>query len=244
MPVNINYLKKMTAWLLPYTCLLCRSTTDTERDLCIDCQHSLPLLKNGCLACARPLPSTSHATHCQLCVQHPPPFDVTHALFLYEQPITQLILELKFKQSLANARILGELLAQQIRQHWYAQKTLPDVIIPIPLHAARIKQRGFNQAHEIARPIATAIQRPIKYHGVHRVKSTRAQATLNVIDREKNIQDAFAINLDLSQQHIAVIDDVITTGETIKEFCKMLRQAGAQKIDVWCCARAQQLSKP
>jgi ComF family protein len=232
-----HYLKKIENWLLPYTCLLCKKLTRNGQDVCHDCEQLFPLLNQACLSCAYPL-TRIFATHCNRCIKTPPPFDRTHALYLYEAPIKQLILELKFKHALMNARILGEILANHIQKKWYLQKSLPDYIIPVPLHPNRLKERGFNQALEMARPIAKIIKRPIQYKNIHRVKSTFAQATLNAVERHHNMQEAFIIDLDLSHRYIAVIDDVITTGETLLSFCKMLKQAGAQKIDIWCCARA------
>jgi ComF family protein len=231
------YLKKIESWLLPYVCILCKKRTSTIRDLCNDCEQSLPLLNHSCLRCADPM-ANSIAAYCHQCIKQPPPFDATYALYRYEMPIKQLILELKFKQALVNARVLGELLANQIQKNWYAQKTLPDCIVPIPIHANRLKERGFNQALEIARPIAKAIQRPIQRKSIDRIKPTLAQSTLNAVERHLNMQEAFIVDLDLTHQQIAVIDDVITTGETVMAFCKMLKQAGAHSIDVWCCARA------
>jgi ComF family protein len=233
-----HYLKKMEAWLLPYTCILCKNLTNHSRDLCEPCHQRLPILTNPCLRCAHPLMETTKDNYCQACQLHARPMDTTYALFLYQAPITQLILELKFKHMLINARILGELMAYQIKHQWYAQKPLPDIIMPIPLHVSRLKERGFNQALEIARPIAKYIQRPLNYQAAQRIKSTAAQATLNAIERQQNIQNAFVLTESLNHQHIAVVDDVITTGETIMEFCHTLKQNGVRKIDVWSCARA------
>jgi ComF family protein len=235
MQIYKHYLKKIESWLLPYTCLLCKRSTNSMRDLCNDCEESLPLLNHACLHCAYPMLKNRN---CNQCSKQSPSFDTIHALYLYEMPIKQLIHELKFKCVLVNARLLGELLAKQIQKNWYAQKPLPNCIIPIPLHPNRLKERGFNQALEIARPIAKAIKRPIKHKNIQRIKPTFAQATLNLVERHQNVQDAFRVDLDLTHQHIAVIDDVMTTGETVMAFCKTLKQAGAHKIDVWCCARA------
>lgn len=182
--------------------------------------------------------SIKDLVYCEACETLEPPYDTISALYLYQAPIMQLILELKFKHVLANARLLGELLAQKIKTDWYANQPLPDMILPIPLHFSRLKERGFNQAIEIARPIAKAIKRPLAYHFAQRIKPTSAQATLNLAERRQNIKQAFIIRENISNLHIAVIDDVITTGETIREFCKTLRQSNPRRIDVWCCARA------
>lgn len=228
--------KKIYAWLLPFTCLLCGTLSDRNQDLCQSCYQDLPLAKHSCLKCAIPI---STIGICGQCLQKTPPLDKTYALFLYQNPITKLILELKFNQAIVNARVLGELLTEKIQTTWYKINPLPDVIIPIPLHASRLKERGFNQALEIARPIAKALKLPLSIHSCIRVKPTAAQATLHAAERQQNMKHAFSIKEDFSNQHIAVIDDVITTGSTINEFCAALKQNGAKSIDVWCCARPQ-----
>ncbi len=175
---------------------------------------------------------------CGQCLQKTPPFDATHALYSYQQPLIKLILELKFNQALVNARLLGEQLAAAVLQVWYKTKPLPNLIIPIPLHPTRLKERGFNQALEIARPIANMLKLPIDTTHCHRSKSTAPQATLLATERRKNVKGAFSVTENFTGQHVAVIDDVITTGSTVTEFCKVLKQHGVQKIDVWCCARS------
>lgn len=223
-------------WFFPYSCVLCGKVSDQKQDLCKACHAELPESEQGCVYCAIPIPTQGICGHC---LKEKPPFDHTHALFLYEKPITTLILELKFKQALVNARVLGELLAEKIHHHWYLNRPLPDVILPIPLHRDRLKERGFNQALEIARPIAKLLKRPLETHAAIRTKATPAQATLSGEQRKKNMQSAFQIHADFSRQHVAVIDDVITTGSTVHEFCTVLKQKGARIIDVWCSARAQ-----
>jgi ComF family protein len=231
------YLKKILTWLLPYTCILCSRPADRNQDLCTPCYQTLPVLSNSCLQCALPLPDSVREGTCGQCLQKTPPFDVTHALYSYESPIAQLILNLKFNQSLINARMLGELLAHHIAPIWYKNKPLPAMIIPLPLHPARLKERGFNQALEIARPIAKALKIPLNTTQCHRSKPTVPQSTLSAAERQKNVKGAFTVTGQFTGQHVVVIDDVITTGNTVTEFCKTLKQHKAQRVDVWCCAR-------
>ena len=236
MKIKTHYLRKIAAWLLPYTCLLCQHPANRYQDLCEPCKKDLPLLKNACVRCAIPLDAPTTA-NCGFCQQNPPPFDTAHALYSYEPPIGNLILALKFNQSLIHARVLGELMAEKIQSRWYQTKPLPTLIIPVPLHPKRLKERGFNQALEIARPIAKILQLPIKTAITRRIKHTDAQAALPAVARQNNIKNAFIVTGDLRGQHLAVIDDVMTTGHTMTEFCKTLKRNGAGAIDVWCCAR-------
>lgn len=170
-------------------------------------------------------------------MQQPPPFDATFALFSYQPPITKLIMELKFHQRLVHARVLGELMASMLQQKYQSQP-LPSCIVPVPLHAKRLRERGYNQALELARPIAQQFKIPLDTNTCIRHKHTAAQAQLTQQTRRQNIKNAFKIQEDIKGKHIAVLDDVITTGQTISELCKTLRAAGAARIDVWCCAKA------
>jgi ComF family protein len=241
MQIKNHYLKKICSWLLPFTCILCGHSSERNQDLCEPCYQTLVLLKKGCLCCAIPLPEKVAGLRCGQCLQKTPPFDVTHALYSYQLPITRLILELKFNQALINARILGEHLADAIQQSWYQTKVLPNIIIPVPLHATRLKERGFNQALEIARPIAKALKIPLSTTHCQRHKLTAPQSMLSAAKRQQNVKNAFTVTGNFTGQHVAVIDDVITTGNTITEFCKVLKQHGARQIDVWCCARVSGL---
>lgn len=224
--------------LLPFTCFLCSHYSTRKQDICDACLNDLPKITNPCERCAKPLPSSTLSLICGDCLSHSPPFHSTHTLFAYRSPVTRIVMQLKFNHALLNARIFGELLAEKIQHHFYSQQSLPELIIPVPLHTNRLKERGFNQALEIAKPISSRLQIPIDKTSCLRIKNTFAQATLYAQQRQENIKKAFKVMTDLANKHIAVVDDVITTGNTITEFCQTLKKAGAKRIDVWCCARA------
>jgi len=237
MQTTRNYLKKMTHWLLPHACVLCGGYSTRQQDLCKSCLDELPILESACSRCAKPFLAGEQLLLCDICINETPLFDCTHALYFYQFPITRLIMDLKFGDALANARILGELLADKIQTEWYREKILPEALIPLPLHPNRIKQRGFNQALEISRPIVKRLKLPLLYNNCLRIKHTSAQATLPAMERQQNVKNAFTIAKNIPYKHIAVLDDVITTGHTMMEFCRVLKQAGVKQIDVWCCAR-------
>ena len=234
-------IKKILDWFLPYVCILCENPSNREQDLCLPCLNDLPTALNPCKKCSIALPTSVNPLYCGNCLIHPPPFNIAHSLFVYQPPLTRLILELKFKKALAHARVLGELLAEKIQQDWYKNKPLPEVIFPIPLHVRRLKERGFNQALEIARPISKKLSIPLDAQSSFRRKATLPQATLVAKSRLSNIKDAFIIQDTVTNRHIAVVDDLITTGSTMNEFCKTLRQHGAKTVDVWCAARPKML---
>ncbi len=239
MQTIFHYLKTFLHCLLPYTCILCHAPAHSQQDLCHACRIELPILPQSCSRCAKifTTPLESHLL-CGACLQHPPAFDATYALFTYQPPITKLIMELKFHQALVNSRLLGELLADAIQHHWYHNKPLPEMIIPVPLHNKRLRERGFNQAVEMARPIRRLLDIPIDTTTCQRIKYTEPQARLQSEKRHANIKNSFKIMTDLTGRHIAVLDDVITTGGTIEEISKTLKIAGAARIDIWSCARA------
>jgi ComF family protein len=224
----------------PHGCLICGGVTTLSYDLCKGCQLNLPYLQLGCIRCALPLPALkpSQKLTCGRCLANPPAFDKLFSLFAYEIPIPRLIMNLKFHGALAHAKLLGDLLVAKIKTDWYLKQKLPDLIIPVPLHTLRLQERGFNQALEIARPVAKRLQIPINYQAIKRQKATKAQATLSGKERISNLAGAFIGLKHFSGEHIAVIDDVVTTGQTLDVFCQVLRAMGAGRIDVWCCARA------
>lgn len=234
-----EYCRKIYWWLFPPICILCSHPSTQLQDLCQRCRNDLPILPQSCPRCANSFAmDTPPELICGHCITRPPPFDATYALYPYKAPITKLIMELKFNQRLINARILGENIAHVAKNVWYINKRLPDMIIPVPLHPQRLKERGFNQAVELAKPIANLLALPMNITSCLRIKHTAAQAMLPAEDRTKNMKNAFLIKDDFTNQHLAVLDDVITTGQTITELCLALKKAGANRIDVWCCAKA------
>lgn len=226
------------SFLFPSTCILCNALSDRKLDLCSACENDLPFLKNCCLRCAQSLPEGQ--TICGVCLNNPLPVAVqTFALFNYQAPIKQLLLSLKFNNRLVNAKILGEMLANYLDDK-YKNQDKPEVIIPVPLHPARLHERGYNQALELARLVAKKLKIPIDKCSAKRIKNTLAQALLPAKKRTQNIKQGFDIDKVrvMPYKHVAVVDDVITTGNTATELCKTLYRVGINKIDVWCVAKA------
>lgn len=224
--------------LLPSICILCGHPHPSSQAICVPCQNDLPILTHRCPRCAQFLSATNAITVCGACQKKPPPFELAYALFPYQAPVIKLIIALKFYHQLHYAKLLGELLVQKIRFDWYKNKPFPELIIPIPLHPKRLRKRGFNQALEIARPVAKSLGIAMDINHVKRIKNTQEQSRLAASERQSNMADAFIANRDYTGLSIAVIDDVITTGYTITEFCKVLKASNNPKsIHVWCCAR-------
>lgn len=172
---------------------------------------------------------------CGQCQRSPPPFDQGLALFRYEGLVRALIADFKFHQRLPLGRLFGQLLAETAR--WQPQAALPEVLVPVPLHRRRLRERGYNQSLEVARVIGRELKIPVDGHGVERAFSTPPQLSLAREQRLVNVRDAFRVRATRSARHVAIIDDVVTTAATVGELARALRQAGAERIDVWAIAR-------
>jgi ComF family protein len=224
----------ITHIFFPYYCIICNDKANRELDLCIECEKRLPWLKNTCTYCAAFL--ISNQSICGACLKKPLPFHKLYVPFSYTEIIKKLIIGLKFQKKLVYAPILGTLLAEKINAQYQNEK-LPDMLIPVPLHKKRLYERGFNQAIEIARPISKKLNIPIEYKRCRRVVNTVAQSNLPASQRSSNVKNAFVAHKQLAYRHIALLDDVITTGHTLTEISRALYDVGVKKIDVWCCAR-------
>ena len=228
-----EWIKHVQRGLFPATCVLCGCDASGELDLCAQCQADLPRIRRGCLRCGLPL-TTEAETECGACIADQPAFSRTLALFRYEDPVKHLIHALKFNRKLYVARVLGELMAQ----HYMQQDTRPDIILPVPLHSGRLRERGFNQALELARPVAARLRIPLNIHACTRTRSTAAQSDLPADQRAKNIKGAFELREPLKVRRVAIIDDVMTTGATSDELARTLVAGGVEDVQVWVCARA------
>lgn len=149
-----------------------------------------------------------------------------------------MIRKLKFNQQLIYAKTFGTLLALAVRNEWYKNRPLPDRLIPVPLHPERLKERGFNQSIEIGRHLSHELGLIMDTHSVTRIKTTQAQSGLTRTARQQNIRGAFHCQTRFDGLHVVILDDVVTTGQTVTELSQVLQRQGAATIDVWCCARA------
>lgn len=220
--------------LLPQECFLCSRHAGTSL-LCAPCLSGLPQLPPGrCVVCALPLNTKPGATntHCGACLSHPPAFDATLACYPYTFPIDRLIHSFKYQHQLALSSFLSLEMLKTYPQH--DDHTL---IIPMPISSQRLKERGFNQALELARPLARRLGVPLIAHGIHKTLHTSPQASLPWKERQKNICGAFECQLDLTGKSIIVVDDVMTTGATLNELAKTLKTHGASHISNWVAAR-------
>ena len=198
--------------------------------------------RDACVRCALPL--ATPAARCGECLKNEPPFDSAFAPYLYGHPFDLLMTRLKFGRSLAAGRVLAELWILALRE---ALRTghlasLPDAIVPVPLHSARLRERGYNQALELAKPLAREFGIALLPDLLRRTRSTAAQANLDAVSRRKNLRRAFVADAALlsprAPAHVALLDDVMTTGTTLRECARTLKRAGVERVEVWALARA------
>ena len=202
--------------LFPPRCCLCGfEGTPPDLDLCCYCRADLPW------------------------DEHRVPGLITALRF--EEPADELIRRLKYGGDTANARVLGELLARVARAR---AGPLPGLLVPVPLHPARMGERGFNQSLAIARFAGRALNVPYARNALRRSRNTPSQTGLDRAQRQENVRDAFAIDGELALRrlrmaaHVAVVDDVTTTGSTLEEVRGVLLAAGVRRVDLWAVARA------
>jgi ComF family protein len=204
---------------------------------CHACYAALPRIEKGCARCATPLPSSASAW-CGACLHRAPPFDATIAACRYTFPLDRLLQGFKYGRRLSLAAPLAQLLADVCRQSLASFQEPPTHVIAMPLSATRQIERGFNQAQELAIPVASALKLPLLTDALRRTKDAPKQATLPWRERHKNVRGAFACRRDLSGYRILLIDDVMTTGTTAAEAAKTLRKAGAANVFIGVVARA------
>jgi ComF family protein len=204
----------------------------------------------ACRACLESLPwhSTQSCPQCGLnsdgnicgsCLNNPPDFDATKAVFLYAYPIDAMMLRYKYGNSLNLGDTFAEFLAEKVNVEDCLNSI--DLIIPMPMHPQRLKERGFNQAIEIAKVLCKKSKEKLDYKSAIRQTLTPPQASLPLKERVKNIKGAFKVNADkldkIQGKRIAIIDDVMTTGASLNELAKTLKKAGAGHVECWVIAR-------
>lgn len=228
--------------------------------ICDECHQRLPIAKRACQTCGLPLIVSTNLNDsslieslasCGECLKNSPPYDQTLSAFHYETPINEMITKLKYSAQFQCLPLLTDYLVAKIQQHYLLNdlsmnlskntfKRLPSLIIPVPLHPKKRQARGFNQSQLIATKLAKSLNIKVNTNGVIRIKNTNAQSGLDSVERKSNVKGAFKININLPA-HIALVDDVVTTGTTVSELAIQARLHGATQIDIWCLARAYAL---
>jgi ComF family protein len=222
---------------MPQQCELCAAPSHGEL-VCHACTAMLPRLLPACPACALPTP---HGEVCGSCLAHPPAFDATRAAYAYAFPVDRLVQLLKYRGRLALASWCADAIVTAVAANAVDGGSpgcpVADCIVALPLSRERQRERGYNQATEIARVVATRTGIRMETRGARRVRATLPQTSLPWNERARNVRGAFACADVFRSLNVAVIDDVMTTGATLAEFAATLKGAGATRVQNWIVAR-------
>lgn len=213
--------------MLPSACALCGGNADQA--VCAACELAYVLPVVRCPCCANPAGALDLGRHCGACLADAPAFDATLAGCDYAAPLDSVVLQLKFGAQLALAPWMARVLHDAALRSSLA---LPDLLCPVPLGPARLVERGYNQALEVARPLARALRLPLAPRLLQRLRETKAQSGAAPGERKKNVRGAFGVDaaIDLRGRHVGVVDDVMSSGHTLDEVASVLKRAGAARV--------------
>ena len=225
-------------------CLLCDEATDTSLPICSPCELELPWLGDCCQCCALPLPMTGLI--CGHCLKQPPAFHTVHAPWVYGFAVDSLIIRFKHNSKWPYGRLLADLLSQSLLDRFNCGEKRPDLLLPVPLSVQRLRQRGYNQAAMLGQWLQQSLNIPCNDQWLMRVLDTPAQQALDAKTRKRNLLQAFSLSptAQVAGLHIALVDDVLTTGATAQSLARLLLKAGAQRVDVYCLARTPKPDGP
>lgn len=218
-------------------CSLCDERCEPDQSICGACETELPWLREHCTVCALPL--SAFGLICGECLKRPPTFDQVTVPWRFAFPVDTLISRFKHQSQWPLGRLLAEQLSHHLRHAFDEGLPRPDALLPVPLARKRLRQRGFNQAQMLADWLSAALAIPVESKILARVQDTQSQQELDAATRRRNLRQAFALREDwsLTGRHVAIIDDVLTTGATAEALARLLKHAGAARVDVYCLAR-------
>ncbi|MFZ1397745.1 MAG: ComF family protein [Candidatus Promineifilaceae bacterium] len=217
-------------FVFPPVCGACKKAGSL---LCEACHAQLQWVHAPlCNRCGRPV---SRATDCcSVCQERPLPLNQIRAAVLFADPVSKLIHNLKYNGAFGLSKPLAALMAEA----WQTWRMPVDLVLPIPLHAERERSRGYNQSTLLTRDFCHLVALPFAEKGLTRTRFTTPQVGLTAVERLKNVQDAFATQVEVAGKHLLLIDDVCTTGATMAAATHALLAAGAQTVSGYCVARA------
>ncbi|MBI1195386.1 MAG: ComF family protein [Gammaproteobacteria bacterium] len=216
---------------MPARCLLCLEPVSDGSEICPGCLRDLPWIRTCCRRCALPLPIDGLCGRCQ---RETPSYDMVRAPLIYRMPVDALLRGLKFHGRLDHVRTLAGLMTDHVRE---SGADMPDLLVPVPLHSRRLRERGFNQAAELAGCIGRGLGVRTDIRFCERIRSTAPQSDLNAAERRRNLRGAFRVVRPNPPSYVAIVDDVMTTGATAESLSRTLRRHGVERIEIWVCAR-------
>ncbi|VVN78716.1 hypothetical protein PS718_00926 [Pseudomonas fluorescens] len=219
------------------SCLLCDEPAEAEMPICVACEADMPWLGEHCQTCALPLPTAGLT--CGECLLEPPAYEQVVVPWRYDFPVDSLITRFKHNAKWPFGHLLADVLSQYLLYRFEEDLPRPDALLPVPLAGKRLRQRGFNQAAMLARWLSRQLDLPCEENVLRRIQDTSAQQDLDAKARKRNLRNAFALTSDanVKGRHLALVDDVLTTGATAQALARLLMNAGAARVDVYCLAR-------
>ena len=234
-------------FILPPRCRICDTSTVREPIVwvCRDCWLAIDyVIPPICYQCGQPFAAppegiASLMHRCGECLHDPPPYERARALGLYRGAFREIIHAMKYQRVYGLVRPLAELLQAQFVYHW--EDCMPDGLVPVPLHRSRLRQREFDQALGLSHVLSRSLNMPLWADVLVRHRNTTSQVGLQADERQDNVRGAFRVQAPgrCEGKAILLIDDVYTTGATAKECARVLRQAGAARVDVYTLARVE-----
>ena len=235
----ISYLEAVKDLLFPPLCLGCEQRLESSRPplFCPDCLAALAFIRSPCCPCCG-IPFATGGDHlCGDCLSGRYAFDFARSLLHYQPPISTIIRSLKFGGHLTGISTLGALTARSEDMGAFGE---PDLILPVPLHPSRLRERGFNQALVIAKGCFPQWQDRIEIDLLFRLRAAPPQSLLTGKERRSNLKKVFSLARasSVAGKRVLLVDDVFTTGSTVDECSKVLRSAGATRIEAFTLARS------
>lgn len=233
----LRWLRKALNWLAPAKCIRCekpykktysRSSSEHQHPCCVDCYPKLPFQGNACAQCGEPYAGVTDS--CGRCLANPPNFNACFCPFEYTTPISELIIHFKYHEKPELAENLAQLLAFEIEQN---NIEIPELLLPVPMHIKRLRQRGYNQSSLLAQKLGDLLDIPVNYRALEKIKLTEQQAKQTLKQRKNNVIGSFSLKNKLPVKSVAIIDDVVTTGSTAGEIAKILKKNGVDYVQVW-----------
>ena len=228
----LSALHRAMGRLMPSTCLLCDDQMESMQGLCDGCLQGLPWNTSACRRCALPL-MVGHL--CGACQTRPGAYDEVVAPVIYREPVDRIVCELKYSARLPWARTAAGLIVDTIH---HRGEPVPDLLVPVPMTPRAVRRRGFHPSATIARLVAKHLKIRTNETMVTKRRETKRQSTLTHRERALNISGAFEVRQQpVGRTKLVLIDDVVTTGSTVAELARILKQAGASEVRVWAFAR-------
>ena len=233
---KLNKLGSQIATMIyPWLCSVCGGRGD-KSGICVACKSHLPWCQGIlCSVCGLPLSGHRDANLvCGECQKSPPDFDHLNAVLWYQSPIDKLITDYKYFSHWENAHTLVELVKSS-----FVANAQSGLIIPVPSHPVRIRQRGFNAVYELIKQLKSQVKFDYDLQSVCRRHNTEIQTGKLKGQRRKNVKGAFKIIKPILSEHVILFDEVVTTGATVNELSRCLKKSGVKQVSVWAIARTK-----